>query len=136
MHLFGSPTDQDVESIADRLRSVLGEHRADLVAAQFELPVEQLHELMVAEKRTTDVRFLLDVVAALVQQWGIDPEWLLTGEYDSALHRQALSLGEDRTKLGVAAVRELVENEYRRRLSARVLSLPSFGDIIQHRATG
>lgn len=30
------------------------------------------------------------VVLAMVQYYGVDPMWLLTGNYDSATHRQAL----------------------------------------------
>lgn len=115
---------------------MLGEHRVDLVAAEFDLPAEPLRGLMASEKRVASVAFLLDVVAALVYHWCIDPEWLLTGEYDSALHKQALTLGEERSSRGVAAVRALVESEYRRRRSLRILSLPSFRDILPHRTAG
>jgi lambda repressor-like predicted transcriptional regulator len=31
-----------------------------------------------------------DVILAVVQQYGVDPTWILTGEYNSATHREAL----------------------------------------------
>ena len=60
-----------------------------------------------------DTPFLIEVVAALVHEVGIDPQWLLTGEYDPAVHRQALFLGEDRDEAGAYAVRKFVEEQYR-----------------------
>jgi hypothetical protein len=32
----------------------------------------------------------IDVIAALVRTYGLDPSWVLTGEYDPATHRTAL----------------------------------------------
>ena len=29
----------------------------------------------------------VDVIAAVVREYGVDPSWLLTGEYDSSTHR-------------------------------------------------
>ena len=31
-----------------------------------------------------------EVVAAVVREYGVDPTWLLTGDYDSQTHRMAL----------------------------------------------
>jgi hypothetical protein len=135
LSFFRSLSDRDAAAIRDRLRTLLGAHRLDLVAAQWGLPAEPLLRLMKNPGRIANVAFLLDVLTALVHEWGIDPKWLLTGEYDSTLHRQALFLGEDRSLHGRAVVRELVESEYRRLRTSRVLSLPSFRDIIRWRTT-
>jgi hypothetical protein len=40
----------------------------------------------------------LEVVAAVVQQYGVDPSWLLSGEYDPAAHRAAIDDDADVTK--------------------------------------
>lgn len=59
-----------------------------------------------------DITFLIDAVAALVHEAGIDPKWLLTGTYDAALHRQALWLGEDRSAAGARIIRTLVQDQF------------------------
>ena len=61
----------------------------------------------------------------LVHECGVDPKWLLTGEYDGALHRQALLLGEDRTGAGARVVRDFVKEQYRQLRHSKLLSLPS-----------
>ena len=33
----------------------------------------------------------VEVLAAVIREFGIDPTWLLTGEYDSATHRSAMN---------------------------------------------
>lgn len=37
----------------------------------------------------------IDVLAAVIREYGVDPGWLLTGYYDSATHRTALSTSTD-----------------------------------------
>ena len=64
-------------------------------------------------ERTVDIAFLIDVIAALVYESGVDPQWLLTGEYDATAHRDALLLGEDRSANGVKAMREFIHQQYR-----------------------
>jgi hypothetical protein len=32
----------------------------------------------------------IDVIAAVIRSYGVDPMWLLTGEYDSSTHRSSL----------------------------------------------
>jgi len=76
---------------------------------------------MVSTEEVIDTGFLLDVIAALVHEAGIDPEWLLTGQYDPAMHRKALILGEDRSANGALAMRAFVEAEFRRVRSRAML---------------
>lgn len=135
MRLFRTNVDSFTTAMARRLRTILGGHRLPLLAEEFGLPAAPLGDLLEGNGGT-EIGFLLDVVAASVHRWGIDPEWLLSGAYDGALHREALSLGADRSVDGVTAVRELVEREYRRLHSSRILSLPSFRDIMPRRAAG
>jgi len=63
-------------------------------------------------ERAVEASFLIDVITALVYEAGIDPQWLLTGEYDAAMHRQALLIGEDRSARGVRALRAFVLEQY------------------------
>ncbi|HEY2379217.1 MAG TPA: hypothetical protein VGH98_24765 [Gemmatimonadaceae bacterium] len=55
---------------------------------------------------------MLDVVAAVVQEYAVDPMWLLTGQYDGAAHRNALLLGEDRGKPGRQILRDMVQAQF------------------------
>lgn len=59
-----------------------------------------------------DAEFVVDVVAAFVREFAVDPQWLLTGKYDGAVHRQALLLGENRTAAGTRALRDFVHRQY------------------------
>ena len=111
-------------AIAKRARAVLARqpgHCVEEVAETLTLPRERLRQFLGEPARHVDASFLIDVVVALVHECGVDPKWLLTGEYDGMLHRQALLLGEDRTLEGTRAVRELVEAEYRKLPRSRIL---------------
>src|SRR3954464_13891120 len=37
----------------------------------------------------------LEVVEAVIREYGVDPSWLLTGDYDSASHRRAMEAERD-----------------------------------------
>ena len=114
LHWTGN--DPFVEEIARRARSVLARQPGvcpGKLAADLELSEEKLQCFLSGRERLIDTTFLIDLVAALVRECGVDPKWVLTGQYDGALHRQALLLGEDRTPKGAHAVRELVQAEYR-----------------------
>jgi poly(3-hydroxybutyrate) depolymerase len=113
-HLVNEPL---VDDIAERVRAVV----ARLPGQGIGIPAEtlrvssaRLEELARNRDDVIDIVFLIDVIAALVHQVGIDPKWLLTGQYDSAMHRQALLLGEDRTAAGAGVMRNFVEEEFRR----------------------
>jgi hypothetical protein len=131
--LFGSNRDSAITAIAGRVRTVLSGHRVEVIADELDIPLDPTHELLEQLERPIDRAFLLDVVAALVHKWGIDPAWLLSGEYDGGLHREALVLGEDRTRRGLDAVRGLVEHAYRQQRHARLFTSP-FARDHQHRA--
>src|SRR5689334_3572471 len=130
MRLFVSTPDLQTAAIVDRLRSILGGHRVELLAEALSLPQEPLRNILEARQLRVDVKALLDVVAALVHQWGMDPQWLLSGEYDGNLHRAALVLGEDRSSRGADAVRELVEDAFGERHQSPLLVLPLFREFI------
>ena len=120
----GFANDSLVDEMAERVRAVIARqpgHRIDVVAQTLRLSPEGLEHLMTNTGEVTDTVFLLDAVAALVHEAGIDPKWLLTGHYDPAMHRKALLLGEDRSATGARALREFVEDEYRRLRSSAML---------------
>jgi len=103
--------------MAERVRAVIARqpgHRIEVVAQTLRLSPERLEHLMANEDDPIDTIFLVDVIAALVHESGIDPKWLLTGQYDPAMHRKALLLGEDRSPEGSGVMRAFVEEEFRR----------------------
>jgi hypothetical protein len=110
--------------MAERVRAVIARqpgHRIDVVAQTLRLPPERLEHLMTNADDPIDTIFLVDVVSALVHESGIDPKWLLTGQYDPAMHRKALLLGEDRSSQGTRVMRTFVEEEFRRALDSEML---------------
>jgi hypothetical protein len=112
-----------VDGMAERVRAVIERqpgHRIDVVAQTLGLPPERLEHLM-RKDDVIDAVFLIDVIAALVHEAGIDPKWLLTGHYDPAMHRKALLLGEDRSPSGARVMRNFVEGEYQRVRTAAML---------------
>jgi hypothetical protein len=120
--LFPFLNDPFVESIAKRCRGVVARQPGrglDAVATELRLPSDALQRFMNAEERRIDAVFLIDLVARLVHECGIDPKWLLTGDYDGEIHRKALLLGEDRSSRGARAIRELVQHEYQELRSAK-----------------
>jgi len=115
--LFWTRNEPFIEAIAQRVKAVLArqpDYSPERVTESLRLPEDRIRELLSDSAHVIDRSFLLDVVTALVYECGVDPVWLLTGEYDGALHRQALLLGEDRTSEGRRAIHELVHSEYRR----------------------
>ena len=109
--------DPVVDDMVERVRAVISRqpgHRIVVVAQTLRLSPECLEQLMTNEDDVIDTVFLIDVIAALVYEAGIDPKWLLTGHYDPAMHRKALLLGEDRTPNGARVMRRFVEDEYQR----------------------
>ena len=141
-HLSTEPTvtagfsnDSLVDEMAERVRAVISRqpgHRIDVVAQTLRLSPEGLDHLMTSKEDVIDTAFLLDAVAALVHEAGIDPKWLLTGHYDPAMHRKALLLGEDRSAVGSRALREFVEAEYRLLRSSAMLVGGSDTSVMLH----
>jgi hypothetical protein len=117
-----------IATVADRIRAVIcrdPHHTLDAAATQLCVAALDLRALIDDNGSSSDLAFTLDVVAALVHEYGIDPRWLLTGQYEGAMHRQALLLGEDRTKAGRQRVRGFVQEQYDRSREKRsYLSLP------------
>jgi hypothetical protein len=99
--------------IADRLRKLLPAE--DLPAIAERLGVEELSLRMSVDELSPFPT--IDVLAAVVQHYGVDPSYLLTGEYDAALHRKVV----DADRSVIAASLE----QYVGRDSGRVISRPT-----------
>lgn len=112
------PNDPLIEAIAERVRTVVrraSRESLEIVAARLALPSEAFRQLIAGEPDALiDTTFLIDAVSALVHEWAVDPCWLLTGTYSSSLHREALTLGEDRTGTGLVALRGFIAEQYRK----------------------
>ena len=109
-------------------------HTLDAAATQLCVPAPDLRAFIDDNRSSSDLAFTLDVVAALVHEYGIDPRWLLTGQYDGGMHRQALLLGEDRTRDGRQHVRDFVQDQYARSREKRsYLSLPPTLEALRDR---
>ena len=107
--------DRQVGAITERVRAMmLRQPGHDLCISADALKVPALDLARVLDAREpVDRALLVDVIAALAYEAAVDPHWLLTGEYDGAVHRHVLKLGEDQSALGKSAVRAFVEQQYR-----------------------
>jgi hypothetical protein len=125
--LFFPTNDPFIQAIAERVRLVISRqpgHRVEEVALSLNVPIDGLRKLLDDSNQSIDTTLLIDVVVALVREAGIDPKWLLIGQYDGAMHRQALLLGEDRSLRGAQTLRELVQDEYKRLRHGDAWSIP------------
>ena len=79
----------DRAAIADRIRGLIGgQHGGDPAIVARELHVDEIGLRMSIDELAPNPT--IDVVAAVVIAYGVDPSWLLTGEYDPATHRGIL----------------------------------------------
>ena len=125
------PADNPLVVIADRIRGVFEHPRGKTledIAESILLEAAPFRRLIEERESIPDRGFLLDVVASLAYCQGVDPLWLLTGQYDASLHRQALTLGDDRSATGLPRVRAFVQEQFEklRRNTPPFLSFPSF----------
>ena len=106
--------DPSIQAIADRVRSVIADEprqSIDLLVATLRADPDEVRSLLEGSA-TVDVALLIDLVAALVHEFAVDPQWLLTGHYNPTVHRRALLLAEDRGIDGERAIRQLVREQY------------------------
>lgn len=106
--------DPFLQAIAERVCATIGRlpYRLEALAEMLGVSVDELHRLDDPDHLLRPV-VVIEIVAGLVRQFALDPHWLLTGEYDGAIHRQALLLGEDAGAGGVG-LHEYVSEQYRR----------------------
>jgi hypothetical protein len=107
--------DPFVAAIRERLCAVverLPHHSIPDLASQLAVESDRLRVLLDEGDEPIDVAFLIDATAAVVREFAIDPQWLLTGRYDPAEHRRALALTESPS--GQQALRDFVREQYQR----------------------
>ena len=134
--LFRRRGDREIGAITERIQAVMQrqcDYDVCLAADSLRMPALDLARFL-EEPAVADRALMVDVITALVYEAGVDPQWLLTGEYDGAMHRQVLMLGEDRNAHGRAAVRDFVERQYRRVRRDAIFSWwPGRRSVRQHR---
>jgi hypothetical protein len=77
----------DRRSVAARVRALV-DHDADPAAIARHLRVDELELRMTID--TESPRPTMDVLLAVIREYGVDPTWLLTGDYDSATHQRTM----------------------------------------------
>jgi hypothetical protein len=77
------------QAVAARIRGILaGQDDGDVAAAAERLGVSELSLRMSLDDLSPQPT--MDVVLAVIRQYGVDPTWLITGNYDASTHRQAV----------------------------------------------
>jgi hypothetical protein len=75
--------------VATRLRGLLAGQDGGVVSGTARrLGVDEVSLRLSLDE--IDPRPTLDVLLAIVREYGVDPTWLVSGEYDPAMHRKAL----------------------------------------------
>jgi hypothetical protein len=76
-------------AIAARIRGLIaGQDDGDPAACAHRLHVDEVGFRMSIDDLAPNPT--IEVVAAIVSAYGVDPNWLLTGDYDTATHRGIL----------------------------------------------
>ena len=79
----------DRTGIAERLRELLGgPDRGNLGETAERLGIEELSLRLSIDELSPHPT--VEVLAAVIREYGVDPTWLLTGRYDSGTHRSAM----------------------------------------------
>jgi hypothetical protein len=79
----------DAASIAARVRGVLGgQDHGNVAATADRLGVSELALRMTIDDVAPQPNLV--VILAIIREYGVDPMWILTGEYDLATHRRAM----------------------------------------------
>lgn len=79
----------DRHGIAARLRGLIEGQEGGTEAAAARLGVDEASLRISIDAATPHPT--LEVLAAAIEEYGIDPTWLLTGRYDAASHRAAMA---------------------------------------------
>src|SRR5829696_1378582 len=92
--LLPTPGPLHKSRLADRIKQLIGAAALeDLAAVATELSVDERELRRLIERRTRV--WSVDVLAALVLRYGIDPNWLVTGVYDERAHHEALERADE-----------------------------------------
>ena len=94
---------EDRAGVAARLRTLIassGPFEPGVMAHQ--LGVSEVALRMCVDEESP--RPTAEVLVAAVRYFGVDPNWLLTGEYDSGVHRKAIDADRETTAAVVSDV--------------------------------
>lgn len=79
----------DRAGIAQRIRGLIGEpDGGDYAGTASRLGVEELSLRLSVDELSPHPT--MEVILAIVREYGVDPGWLLTGEYQTSSHRAAI----------------------------------------------
>jgi hypothetical protein len=78
----------DWAGISERVRGLvrMEEYGVEVASAKLGLQPDVIHAGVNGVSRSATLR----VVEAVVRVYGLDPTWIITGQYDSATHRTAM----------------------------------------------
>jgi hypothetical protein len=82
--------DDSKAAIAARIRRLVGGVDPSISDAARRLRVDEVSLRMSVDELAPYPT--VDVIAAVVREYGVDPTWLLTGEYDTTSHRNIADL--------------------------------------------
>jgi hypothetical protein len=82
--------DDSKAAIAARIRGLVGALGPSMSDTARRLRVDEISLRMSVDELAPYPT--IDVIAAVVREYGVDPTWLLTGEYDTASHRNMADL--------------------------------------------
>ena len=80
----------DPLAISTRLRALFGANGIVATAARLRVPRVELRRALDNKAPNPSI----DVLTAVVREYGVDPSWLIHGEYNSATHYAALENGD------------------------------------------
>src|SRR6476620_7246169 len=86
---LGLASSTDPNAIARRIQGLIGgQDGGNIAATAARLGVSELSLRMTIDPEAPQPNLL--VILAVIREYGVDPTWILTGEYDLATHRQAM----------------------------------------------
>lgn len=94
-------SDASPRALAGRIRGILGGQDSGVIEATARrLGVSELSLRLSIDE--SEPHPTVEVLLALVRHYGVDPTWLLTGEYDANVHRAALEQEAEFTSRALA----------------------------------
>jgi hypothetical protein len=95
--------DIDTKAIAARIRGLIGgQDRGVIEATARRLDVSEVALRITIDEH--EPHPTVEVLAAIVRHYGVDPSWIVSGEYDAAAHRAALGEEAEVTRAELARI--------------------------------